>query len=128
APLELWLNTGVPAQAILMVTHSRGGAGELAGRIGIMGKDRGRVVPEIQVALRHPRHRKDTACVATLDKVYALVAGKTETEAEALGTAPGQPGRKTKLPVARLNRLAGLMEKVREEGGRADLHRLGGEL
>ncbi len=126
--LELWLNKSIPTQAILMVTHNIEEAVELADRIVIMDKDPGRVVAEIQVALRHPRHRKDTACVATLDKVYALVAGKTEPEAEALGTAPGQPGRKTKLPVARLNRLAGLMEKIREEGGRADLHRVGGEL
>src|SRR2546426_10128775 len=119
--LELWLNKAIPTQAILMVTHNIEEAVELADRIVIMDKDPGRVVAEIQVALRHPRHRKDTACVATLDKVYALVAGKTETEAEALGTAPGQPGRKTKLPVARLNRLAGLMEKVRSEEHTSEL-------
>ncbi len=126
--LELWLNKAIPTQAILMVTHNIEEAVELADRIVIMDKDPGRVVAEMPVTLRHPRLRKDTACVAALDRVYALVAGKTEPEAEALGTAPGQPGRKSKLPVARLNRLAGLMEKVREEGGRADLHRIGGEL
>jgi len=126
--LELWLNKAIPTQAILMVTHNIEEAVELADRIVIMDNDPGRVVAEVPVTLRHPRHRKDTAFVATLDKVYALVAGKTETGAEALGTAPGQPGRKSKLPVARLNRLAGLMEKVKEDGGRADLHRLGSEL
>src|SRR3989475_2037153 len=69
--LELWLNKAIPTQAILMVTHNIEEAVELADRIVIMDKDPGRVVAEIQVALRHPRHRKDTACVATLDKVYA---------------------------------------------------------
>jgi len=77
------------------------------------------------VGLRYPRHRKDTAFLATLDKVYALVAGRTETEGAQAGMAPG---RNTRLPFARLNALAGLMEKVREEGGRVDLHRLAGEL
>src|SRR5213594_1858960 len=62
--LELWLNKAIPTQAILMVTHNIEEAVELADRIVIMDKDPGRVVAEIQVALRHPRHRKDTACVA----------------------------------------------------------------
>ena len=56
--LELWLNKAIPTQAILMVTHNIEEAVELADRIVIMDKDPGRVVAEIQVALRHPRHRK----------------------------------------------------------------------
>ncbi len=100
----------------------------LADRLIIMDKDPGRVVAEMPVGLRYPRHRKDTAFLATLDKVYAIVAGRSEREVEAPGTAPGQPGRSAPLPGARINALAGLMEKVHEEGGRADLHRVGGEL
>jgi NitT/TauT family transport system ATP-binding protein len=78
------------------------------------------------VTLRHPRQRKDTAFQALVDKVYAAVAGKTE--AELLGAAPGQPGRRQLLPRARLNALAGLLEKVAGEGERADLYRLSSEL
>ncbi len=58
-----------------------------------------------------------------MDKVYAAVAGKTRTEAEALGQAPGQ-GRIRRLPRARLNALAGLLEKLAAEAGREDLYRL----
>jgi len=126
--MELWLSKSIPTQAILMVTHNIEEAVLMADRIIVMDKDPGRVVAEVPVTLRYPRQRKDTACQAITDRVYAMVAGKTEPEAEALGAAPGQPGRKTKLPLARINGLAGLMEKLNEEGGRADLYHIGGEL
>ncbi len=126
--LELWLSKSIPTQAILMVTHNIEEAVLMADRIVVMDKEPGRVVAEIAVSLHHPRHPKDTAFQAIADRVYGAVAGKTEPEAEALGTAPGQPGRKTKLPLARINGLAGLTEKLNEEGGRADLYKIGAGL
>jgi NitT/TauT family transport system ATP-binding protein len=124
--MELWTSKSIPTQAILMVTHNIEEAVFMADRIVVMDKDPGRVVAEMQVTLRHPRQRKDTAFQALVDKVYAAVAGKTE--AELLGAAPGQPGRRQLLPRARLNALAGLLEKVAGEGERADLSRLSAEL
>jgi NitT/TauT family transport system ATP-binding protein len=125
--MELWLSKAIPTKAILMVTHNIEEAVLMADRIVVMGKDPGHVVAEVSVSLHHPRHRKDTAFQAIADKVYALVAGKTESEAEALGGAPGT-GKAAKLPVATINRLAGLVEKVKEEGGKHDLYRLSEEL
>jgi NitT/TauT family transport system ATP-binding protein len=119
--MELWLNKAIPTQAIIMVTHNIEEAVMMADRIVVMGKDPGHVVTEIEVVLRHPRKRKDTAFQAQVDKVYAAVAGATEGE-----VSEGEP--KKKLPLARLNALAGLVEKLVEEGGRTDLARLGGEL
>jgi NitT/TauT family transport system ATP-binding protein len=126
--MELWLDKSLPTRAILMVTHNIEEAVSMADRVVIMDKDPGRVVGEMSVKLRHPRQRKDTAFQAVVDKVYAAVAGTTEPEGESLGTAPGRPGRTSKLPIARINGLAGLMEKLNEEGGRADLFRVGAEL
>ncbi len=126
--MELWLNKSIPTQAILMVTHNIEEAVLMADRIVVMGKDPGRIVTEIAVSFRHPRHRKDTAFQSLVDKVYAAVAGQTKPEAEALGTAPGQPGMTRQLPRARLNALAGLLEKLAEDNGRADLYRVSGEL
>ena len=123
--MELWLNKALPTQAILMVTHNIEEAVLMADRIVVMGKDPGHVVTELPVHLRQPRQRKDTAFQALVDKVYAAVAGQTEPEAEALGTAPGQPGATEQLPAARINALAGLMERLEADGGRADLYRLG---
>jgi NitT/TauT family transport system ATP-binding protein len=126
--MELWLNKAIPTQAILMVTHNIEEAALMADRIVVMGKDPGHIVTEIHVTLRHPRQRKDTAFQAVVDKVYAAVAGQTKPEPETLGAAPGQPGLARPLPSARLNALAGLLEKLSDEGGRADLYRIGGEL
>ena len=122
--LELWITKSIPTEAVLMVTHNIEEAVFLADRIVVMDKDPGHVVAELNVTLHHPRHHKDTAFQALVDKVYALVAGHTESEAEALGTAPGQAGRTAQLPVATLNRLAGLVEQINEEGSQVDLYRL----
>jgi NitT/TauT family transport system ATP-binding protein len=125
--LELWLNKSIPTQAILMVTHNIEEAVFLADRLVIMDKDPGRIAAEMPVNLRHPRQRKDTAFQAIVDRVYAVVAGKTLSEAEELGQAPGK-GKTRRLPQIRLNALAGLLEKLSAEGGEADLYRFAGEL
>ncbi len=126
--MELWLSQSLPIQAILMVTHNIEEAVLLADRIVVMGKDPGHVVTELAVHLRHPRQRKDIAFQALTDKVYAAVAGQTEPEAVVLGTAPGQPGQTEKLPAARINALAGLLERLNSDNGQADLYRLAHEL
>ena len=115
--MELWLNKSIPTRAILMVTHNIEEAVLMADRVIIMDKDPGRIVAEMSIGLRHPRRRKDTAFQAIVDKVYAAVAGKTLPDAEELGQAPGK-GKTRRLPPARLNALAGLLEKLSNEGDR----------
>jgi NitT/TauT family transport system ATP-binding protein len=120
--LELWLTKAIPTKAILMVTHNIEEAVLMSDRVVIMAKNPGRVLAEIPVPLRHPRKRQDTAFQAIVDKIYAAVAGRTRPEAETLAQAA------RKLPKARLNALAGLVEKLVADGGRADLPRLGADL
>ncbi len=124
--IELWTNHSIPTKAILMVTHNIEEAVLMADRIVVMDKDPGRVVTEMNVSLRRPRKRKDTAFQALTDKVYAVVAGQTEQEM--LGMVPGQPGRWQKLPAAHLNALAGLVEKIAAESGLYDLYSLSTDL
>ena len=125
--LELWLSKSIPTQAILMVTHNIEEAVLMADRIIIFDKDPGRIVAEMNIGLRYPRQRKDTGFQGIVDRVYAAVAGKTMPEAEELGHAPGQ-GRIRGLPRARLNALAGLLEKLAAENGRADMYKLVGDI
>jgi NitT/TauT family transport system ATP-binding protein len=125
--MELWLSKSIPTQAILMVTHNIEEAVFMADRLIIMEKDPGRIVAEMSIGLHHPRQRKDTAFQAIVDRVYAAVAGKTLTEAEELGQAPGK-GKLRRLPSAHLNSLAGLLEKLSDEGGRADIYRFAGDV
>jgi NitT/TauT family transport system ATP-binding protein len=126
--MELWLKKKIPTKAILMVTHNIEEAVLMADRIVIMGKDPGHIVTEILVTLRQPRQRKDTAFQNIVDKVYAAVAGQSKPKEEALGTQPGEPGVTRALPNAQLSALAGLLEKLVEEGGRVDLYRISGAL
>ena len=126
--MELWLKKKIPTKAILMVTHNIEEAVLMADRIVIMGKDPGHIVTEIPVTLRQPRQRKDTAFQGLVDKVYAAVAGQSKPKEEALGTQPGQPGVTRALPNAQLSALAGLLEKLVEEGGRVDLYKISGAL
>jgi NitT/TauT family transport system ATP-binding protein len=124
--LELWTSHAIPTKAILMVTHNIEEAVLLADRILVMDKEPGRLIAQVEVVLRQPRHRKDAAFQGLVDKVYSEVAGETAAAA-APGDQPIRPGQH--LPVPRLNALAGLLERLREEDdGRADLHELGNEL
>jgi NitT/TauT family transport system ATP-binding protein len=125
--MELWLSKSIPTRAILMVTHNIEEAVFMADRVIIMDKDPGRIVAEMSIGLHHPRQRKDTAFQAIVDKVYAAVAGKTLPDAEELGQAPGK-GRTRRLPAARLNALAGLLEKMSDEGGKVDIYRFAGDI
>ncbi len=126
--MELWLKKKIPTKAILMVTHNIEEAVLMADRIVIMGKDPGHIVTEIAVTLHQPRQRKDTAFQGLVDKVYGAVAGQSKPKDEAFGTRPGQPGATRPLPNSQLNAVAGLVEKLENEGGRVDLYRMGGEL
>ena len=123
--MELWLNKAIPTQAILMITHNIEEAVFMADRIIIMAKDPGRIIGEIKITLAHPRHRKDLHFLATTDRVYAAVAGETGTGVALVGTAPGEPGKTHMLPRASIEAVAGFIEHLHEEGGRADLYRLG---
>jgi NitT/TauT family transport system ATP-binding protein len=127
--LELWTAGKIPTKAILMVTHNIEEAVLMADRIVVMEKDPGRVVAEVSVPLRQPRHKKSADCQVLVDQVYALLAGQTKTEPEELGTAPGEPGLTRGLPNVTVNELAGFLEHLaRVRSGRADIFRLADDL
>ncbi len=123
--LELWTGGKIPTQAILMVTHNIEEAVFMADRIVVMDKGPGRVVSEVKVDLPHPRDRKSAPFLATIDRVYATLAGQTEAESVELGSAPGEPGRTRALPEVDVSDLAGLLERLDDlPGNRADIYRL----
>jgi len=123
--MELWLGKAIPTLAILMVTHNIEEAVLMADRIVVMGKNPGHIVMELKVGLRQPRVRKDTAFQALVDQVYAAVAGHTPVGADE-AAVPGRYGKA--LPKARPNAVAGLVEKLKADGGRMDLPKFGLEL
>ncbi|MEP7287383.1 MAG: nitrate/sulfonate/bicarbonate ABC transporter ATP-binding protein [Chloroflexota bacterium] len=127
--MELWTSGAIPTKAILMVSHNIEEAVFMADRLVVMGKGPGHIIADIPVNLPHPRHRKERAFLQLVDQVYGLIVGKTQTEAEELGAAPGEPGKVRGLPHVQINAISGLLERVNEEiADRVDLYRLAEEL
>lgn len=118
--LELWTQGQIPTRAILMVTHSIEEAVFMADRVVVMDKGPGRIIADLRVELPHPRSRKATPFLETVDHVYALLAGQTPPE-------PVELDHLHTLPSISLNKLASLLERL-DETPHADLYRLSKEL
>ncbi len=127
--MELWTSGAIPTKAILMVSHNIEEAAFMADRLVVMEKGPGHIIADLPINLPHPRRRKDQKFLQLVDQAYSLIAGKTRTEAEELGTMPGESGTTRPLPHAPISAISGLMERVNEESAdRIDLFRLADEL
>jgi len=127
--LELWLSGNIPTRAILMVSHNIEEAVFMADRLVLMDKNPGRVVADFEVNLPHPRQRKSPEFQAVVDRTYGILAGQTMTEAEELGSAPGEPGTTRALPEISISDLTGMLEHIAENHkDGADIYRLAEEL
>ena len=142
--LELWLNKKMPTSAIFIVTHNIEEAVMLADRILVLGRNPARIRSDFNVRLKHPRDRKSARFVELVDYIYKVMTEPdiehtppdAETTAEIVIPPHGfkkqdAPIRTTKyqmLPHARVGGIAGLIELLRDRGGREDLFRLSEEL
>lgn len=127
--MELWMGGHLPTKAILMVSHNIEEAVSMADRIIVMGKEpAGHIVTEFRVELAHPRTRKEAGFEALMDRIYAAIAGRTETEATEMGSAPGIPGETRLLPPSSVGELAGLLEHVSHPPYRFDIYKMEDEL
>jgi len=147
--LELWLNKKMPTSAIFIVTHNIEEAVMLADRVMVLGRNPARVRSDFNIRLKHPRDRKSARFVELVDYVYKVMTEPdsehtlpdAETTAEIIlppgglvkeafkkQEAPIRTARYQMLPHARVGGIAGLLELLRDRGGREDLFRLSEEL
>jgi NitT/TauT family transport system ATP-binding protein len=129
--LELWLERKIPTRAIFIVTHNIEEAVILADRIIVLGRNPAHIHAEFTVDLPHPRDRKDPRFVDFVDMIYRALTQQEHPElAKAIApTAEGTPrAGYIMLPHTRPGGLAGLLEILADQGGRADLHVLADEL
>jgi NitT/TauT family transport system ATP-binding protein len=129
--LELWLEKKIPTRAIFIVTHNIEEAVILADRIIVLGRNPAHIHAEFAVNLTHPRDRKDLRFVELVDMIYRALTRKDHPEmavtgAQVNGAAAKKPY--IMLPHTRPGGLAGLLEILVDQGGRADLHVLADEL
>jgi NitT/TauT family transport system ATP-binding protein len=130
--LELWLDHKIPTRAIFIVTHNIEEAVVLADRIIVLGRNPAHIHADFTVDIPQPRDRKGAHFVELVDSIYRILTQPDHKDdtAPPRTYGPGTPGRpKTiMLPHTRPGGMAGLLEIVADQGGRADLHHLAGEL
>jgi NitT/TauT family transport system ATP-binding protein len=129
--LELWLDHKFPTRAIFVVTHNIDEAVFLADRIIVLGRNPARIRADFSVNLPHPRDHKSQQFVDLVDAIYRAL---TRPDAEDLpqttpaGRAAAHQRKVVMLPHTRPGGMAGLLEILADQGGRADLHKLAHDL
>ena len=130
--LELWLDHKIPTRAIFIVTHNIEEAVVLGDRIIVLGRNPAHIHADFMVDLPHPRDRKGAHFVELVDAIYRVLT-QPDHKGEVVPArvyAPGATGRPKAimLPHTRPGGMAGLLEILVDQGGRADLRRLAEEL
>jgi NitT/TauT family transport system ATP-binding protein len=131
--LDLWLEKKIPTRAIFIVTHNIEEAVILADRIIVLGRNPAHIHAQFKVDIPHYRDRKNPRFIELVDLIYRALTRQDHPELPAGTTLQGQAGgadRRTilMLPHTRPGGMAGLLEILVDQGGRADLHALADEL
>ena len=129
--LELWLNKKMPTKAIFIVTHNIEEAVLLADRVIVLGRNPARVRADFPIELSHPRDRKSLRFVELVDYIYKIMTQPDLALAAPSATAAAQKPARQKyqmIPHARVGGIAGLLELLRDRGGKEDLYRLAADL
>ena len=129
--LELWLGRKIPTRAIFVVTHNIEEAVILADRIIVLGRNPAHIHAEFNVEIPYPRDRKETRFLELVDLIYRALTERDHPESappELQGMHAAAQRRYPMLPHTRPGGMAGLLEILVDQGGRADLHVLADEL
>ncbi|MEC3917689.1 ABC transporter ATP-binding protein [Nocardia sp. CDC160] len=124
--VNLWSAKDFPTKCICIVTHNIEEAVQLADRVVVLGSNPGRIIAEITVDQPRPRNRRAPGFVALVDQIYGLLTGR-DTD---IAVAPADTSTPfaVPLPDASVGGIAGLLELVYGNSGRADLPVVADEL
>jgi NitT/TauT family transport system ATP-binding protein len=130
--LELWLEHKIPTRAIFIVTHNIEEAVVLADRIIVLGRNPAHIHADFSVEIPHPRDRKSPRFLDLVDAIYRVLT-RPDLQEDTLHPASAAEAAAAHhhvimLPHTRPGGMAGLLEILVDQGGRADLHRLAAEL
>jgi NitT/TauT family transport system ATP-binding protein len=129
--LELWLGHKIPTRAIFIVTHNIEEAVVLADRIIVLGRNPAHIHADFAVDIPQPRDRKSPRFIELVDAIYRVLT-RPDLESNILHAAEAASfsahHHVIMLPHTRPGGMAGLLEILVDQDGRADLHRLAAEL
>jgi NitT/TauT family transport system ATP-binding protein len=125
--LELWLGKKIPTRTIFLVTHNIEEAVLLGDRILVLGSNPARIRADFRVPMAQPRERASAEFLLYVDYIYKML---TQPQLEAQPPSALEHAAKTQamLPHAGSGAIAGLLELLRDRGGRDDLYRIGDDL
>jgi NitT/TauT family transport system ATP-binding protein len=126
--MELWLGKKIPTKSIFLVTHNIEEAVLLADRVIVLGRNPARIRADFRIALAHPREHGSPNFLLYVDYIYKVM---TQPELQAAPPSVTEGSAKTQyqmLPHARKGGMAGLLELLKDRGGKEDLYHLAEEL
>jgi NitT/TauT family transport system ATP-binding protein len=126
--MELWLDKKIPTRSMFLVTHNIEEAVLLADRIVVLGRNPARIRADFEVPLRQPRDRKSADFLLYVDYIYKVM---TQPELELAPPSKTQRAPKPPyqmLPHARPGGIAGLLELLKDRGGKEDLYHVAEDL
>jgi NitT/TauT family transport system ATP-binding protein len=129
--LELWLGKQIPTRAIFVVTHNIEEAVLLADRIIVLGRNPAHIHAQFSVDLAYPRDRKTPRFTELVDLIYRALTRQDHpdlTPEQVPDHGLTTQKRYLMLPHTRPGGMAGLLEILVDQSGRADLHVLADEL
>jgi NitT/TauT family transport system ATP-binding protein len=113
---------------MFLVTHNIEEAVLLADRIVVLGRNPARIREDFQVPLRQPRERNSADFLLYVDYIYKVM---TQPELELAPPSKAQRAAKPPyqmLPHARPGGIAGLLELLKDRGGKEDLYHVAEDL
>lgn len=111
-------------KSVLIITHNIEEAVFLADRIVVMGSGPGHIRQIVSNSIQHPRDYQDPKFMALVQRLRDIIISEHLPEEPAAPSAPtGTPIPKA-LPSANPSSIAGLMEILRDHGGRLDVFEL----
>ncbi len=126
--MELWLGKKIPTKSIFLVTHNIEEAVLLADRVIVLGRNPARVRADFRIGLQQPRERGSADFLVYVDYIYKVM---TQPELQ-LAPPSGKPGAakpaSQMLPHSRPGGVAGLLELLKDRGGKEDLYHIADDL
>jgi NitT/TauT family transport system ATP-binding protein len=136
--VNLWQDAKTDPSSVLLVTHNIIEAVFVASRIVVLGANPGQIRKILDNPLPYPRDYHDSAFVAMADRIHDIlttalipdepVPAPTPAPAVAAAAVPPKPPRIAPLPNVGVGEMIGLLERVDNAGGMADIFDLSVEI
>lgn len=126
--MELWLGKKIPTKSIFLVTHNIEEAVLLADRVIVLGRNPARIRADFRIGLQQPRERGSADFLVYVDYIYKVMTQPELQLAPPSGKSGAAKPALQMLPHARPGGVAGLLELLRDRGGKEDIYHVADDL